>query len=387
MALDPQHYESRPQAFVKHTFLQQYLPALANKLANSRNRLVYIDGFAGPWQSSDEQQYSDTSFGIALDAMRAAQDFQKSRGHKLSVSVHLVEKNVKAHAKLQALKAIFPTIEIIPYLGKFEDHFPQILNALKPSDFCFTLIDPKGLSLDVAQLAPLLSRPRSEVVINFMYDFFNRLAGMDDKAINEITNALMLGDEWRPILKAAQTPKEREKIVSQAFCQNVKGTGQFDYVTTLTVQTPQSDRTFYHLVFGTRHPVGLSVFRDSQIKALEAQAQLRTSIKSKAKTDKSGMGDLFGGQFVVASDPSSLEIEEGKAKGIAKTKELIQQNAEGIVWSKLWPQVLKDHIIRKSTLAQAINIWRKQGQILAPNWRSTKHRVPADNELLFWNNL
>ena len=72
MALDPQHYESRPQAFVKHTFLQQYLPALANKLANSRNRLVYIDGFAGPWQSSDEQQYSDTSFGIALDAMRAA---------------------------------------------------------------------------------------------------------------------------------------------------------------------------------------------------------------------------------------------------------------------------------------------------------------------------
>lgn len=380
MAIDPGQYEGRAQAIVKHTFLSKYLPALVGKLGNSRDRLVYIDGFAGPWKSSDEENFSDTSFGIALDAMLAAQQFQKNRGHNVKMTAHLVEKDPAAFQKLDGFAKQFDTINVTPREGDFHGHMQAILNSLQPSDFCFTFIDPKGLSLDIKALSPLLARRSSEVLINFMYDFFNRLAGMDSEAITEIMNALMLGAEWRPKLEAARNPKEREEVIIEAFCECVRTSGNYKYVTTLKVQKPSHDRTLYHLVFGTRHPAGLEVFRDSQIKALETQAQVRSTAKTKAKSKKSGMDDMFGGSDTVALDPSAREIEAGKIDGVKFARALIASRSNGILWPEIWPAVLEKHTIRKSVLGNSLNELRKAGSIIAPDWPSERQSQPRDGQ-------
>lgn len=64
-------YAGREQAYVKHTFLERYLEALAHKTASHYDHIVYVDGFAGPWQSGNHN-FQDTSFGIALNALRSA---------------------------------------------------------------------------------------------------------------------------------------------------------------------------------------------------------------------------------------------------------------------------------------------------------------------------
>ena len=74
-----QDYQGREQSYVKHVFLERYLERLVHKTASSYDHIVYVDGFAGPWQSASEQ-FQDTSFGIALNALRQAKATWKATG-------------------------------------------------------------------------------------------------------------------------------------------------------------------------------------------------------------------------------------------------------------------------------------------------------------------
>jgi hypothetical protein len=64
-----ERYAGREQAWVKHYFLGNYLERLVHKVAASFDTIVYVDGFSGPWKSEAED-FADTSFGIALEALR-----------------------------------------------------------------------------------------------------------------------------------------------------------------------------------------------------------------------------------------------------------------------------------------------------------------------------
>ena len=79
MVADPLKYVGREQALVKRYFLKAYLESLIYKTASAYDEVVYVDGFSGPWQSTGED-FEDTSFGIALDALRKAKASWKERG-------------------------------------------------------------------------------------------------------------------------------------------------------------------------------------------------------------------------------------------------------------------------------------------------------------------
>ena len=61
-------YKDREQSYVKHVFLESYLERLAHKTAIQYPHVVYVDGFAGPWQSAHEdfQDTSNSRYGLAL---------------------------------------------------------------------------------------------------------------------------------------------------------------------------------------------------------------------------------------------------------------------------------------------------------------------------------
>ena len=88
-------YAGREQSYVKHVFLENYLEALAHKIGSIYSHIVYVDGFAGPWQSANER-FEDTSFGIALSQLRNAKESWKQLGHNVQMSAHLVERDATA---------------------------------------------------------------------------------------------------------------------------------------------------------------------------------------------------------------------------------------------------------------------------------------------------
>lgn len=83
-------YKGREQAYVKHVLLEQYLQALVHKTASVYPHIVYVDGFAGPWQSANEN-HEDTSFGIALRALRTAKAAWKGIGRNVKMTAILIE--------------------------------------------------------------------------------------------------------------------------------------------------------------------------------------------------------------------------------------------------------------------------------------------------------
>ena len=118
-------YAGREQSYVKHVFLENYLEALAHKTASTYPHIVYVDGFAGPWQSANER-FEDTSFGIALSALRQAKESWKQMGRNVRMSAHLVERDATAYAKLEEVPKRFPDVSVSTYSGDFVELIPTI---------------------------------------------------------------------------------------------------------------------------------------------------------------------------------------------------------------------------------------------------------------------
>jgi three-Cys-motif partner protein len=118
MALGPEHYAGREQAYVKHFLLGHYFSDLVHKVAGRFDEIVYVDGFSGPWQS-EQDDLGDTSFGIALDAMRSAKAAWRKNGRNVEMHALLVERNKKAFQALESVPAKYPEIKVRPYNGEF----------------------------------------------------------------------------------------------------------------------------------------------------------------------------------------------------------------------------------------------------------------------------
>src|SRR5690349_17869333 len=88
---DLSSYKGREQAYVKHCLLEKYLPPLVYKVGSKWGSFVYIEGFSGPWKTT-QPDYADSSFGVAVDTLRQAQKgLNKTRGRKLPMHIILVE--------------------------------------------------------------------------------------------------------------------------------------------------------------------------------------------------------------------------------------------------------------------------------------------------------
>lgn len=382
MEIDLANYEGREQAYVKHHFLANYVELLVMKVTSRYDSFAYVDGYSGPWKNTDED-FADTSFGIALKAMRNARETWKERkGREIQMSAILVERDPKAYERLQAIREQYPEIRIKTINGTFADEVPTILAAIPSRAFSFVLIDPKGWKIDMQKVQPLIRRPDCEVLLNFMFDFVNRFATCSHEGVIDGLRRLLSGTPWEARLGAidkddAAAPAARKLVLVDAIRETIGKLGGYPYVMETPVLYPLRDRTFYSLVYATRSPVGVEVFRDCQAKTLGAQDDMRSAKKDQMRSIKSGMDDLLAG------------VDTGQFHGqnwlreqeIAAEKELLALAAvdeEGCKYKDLWPQVLAGCGVRKTRLGQMAANLKASGQLQFPDWEP-KRRVPQDH--------
>jgi len=374
-------YAGREQSYVKHVFLERYLEALVIKTASTYNHIVYVDGFAGPWQSANEQ-FEDTSFGIALNALRRAKQTWQGSGRTVQMTALLVERDAKAFVQLAKIPARYPDIAVKTYPKDFMSVVPALLKEIPRDAFAFFLIDPKGWRIRLAQLQPLLGRDKSEVIFNFMFDFVNRAASM--KAAAGLDELIPYGD-WRrrlaeaePIASVTATPEERKEILVDAFTDSLRVLGGYAYVVPTEILRPLTDRTLYCLFYATRHDTGLSVFRDCQIAALKAQSTTRAAGKVKYKASSSGQSELFESLHEMGPDEIEGRLEDEKRKAEAAVRHLVPKSPASIVYRKLWSTILLHHMVRKTDVNTICADMRKKEELLFPDWEAMR-RVPQDN--------
>jgi three-Cys-motif partner protein len=379
-----QDYAGREQSYVKHVFLERYLEALIFKTASRYNHIVYVDGFAGPWQSAGEQ-FEDTSFGIALNALRRAKETWKKNGRAVKMMAILVEQNAAAHAKLATIPSKYPDITIKTYPTDFLSIVPSILKDIPNDAFAFFFIDPKGWRVPLATLQPLLSRSKSEVTFNFMFEFINRAASMSEPGTVVGLDELMPHGNWRARLPEVEnnagrslTPDERKDILIGAFTENLAQIGDYEFVVPTEILRPLKDRTLYCLFYATRHESGIAAFRECQTKALDAQAETRAALKVRHEASGTGQTELFESLHDMGPNETAAMRVAEKAKAEALVLELTPKAPDYITYKKLWASVLTKHAVRLTDVNRICANLKKKEALLFPDWETGK-RVPQDH--------
>jgi len=372
-------YAGREQSYVKHIFLEGYLERLVHKTASAYSHVVYIDGFAGPWQSANEK-FEDTSFGIALNALSRAKASWKEKGHEVLMSAFLVERDQSAYQQLGSIGPRYPDVTVRTYNDDFLAVLPTILRDLPSAAFTFFLIDPKGWRIRLLELKAMLARPSSEVVFNFMFDFINRAASIKEAAVASGLNDLIPFGDWRTRLEAAEgsgnaTPDLRQTILVDGFSQSLMKLGNYAYVAETTVLRPLTDRPLYCLFYATRHPKGIEVFRDCQIAALKKQSTTRATAKVKHVAMTSGQGELFQSVHDMAPDELDTFLQEQRAKAEETLLEFAPTAPRFIGYDKLRALVLARHVVRLTDVNKIAARFHHENRLLFPDWESGR-KVP-----------
>lgn len=296
----PEIYKDREPALVKHTLLEGYLETLVLTIGmgakgEAQPEICYVDCFAGPW-GSDDENLDGTSIALSLRTLASCKAKLASLGVNVRMRALFIEKDKKAFQRLAAFlnRGTFPEVERECFSGDFVDLRQEILRWCGTTGFTFFFIDPKGWTpvvIDV--LRPLLQRRRSEFLINFIYDFINRTASMTSWQ-EEMTQLL-----GRSVDLTNMNPTQREDALLTAYREGLKQcvpAGKAIYrprTAYVSVLHPLHDRTKYHLVYLSSHPLGIVKFMNASERVEIVQARIRAVKQFDEQAKKSGTTDMF----------------------------------------------------------------------------------------------
>jgi three-Cys-motif partner protein len=297
----PEAYEGREQALVKHALLKSHLEKLVLIIGMAakkvrRAEICFVDCFAGPWGALNDD-LEGTSISLSLKTLASCKETLAKLGVDVTMRALYIEKDKSAFERLSAFlgSKAPPTVAQACLHGDFVDLREDILKWCGTDAFTFFFVDPKGWKdIGIEIMRPLLQRPRSEFLINFAYNFINRTASM---AAWQDAMVELLGSSVN--LDGLQST-EREEALVNAYRSSLKAcvpSSRPEYrprSAYVTVLDPLHQRTKYHLVYLTCHPIGIVEFMDMSEKADLVQRRVRAAKQIDVRQQKTGVMDMFG---------------------------------------------------------------------------------------------
>ncbi len=284
-----------------------------------RDEFVYVDGFSGPWKSEDEA-LEDTSFMIALNQLRKVRQGLKERqGRNVRMRCFFNDNDELAYIELAKAVSAVNDIEIRALCRDFEDVVPEIVDYVGRSR-SLTFIDPTGWTgFGLQKIESLLALP-GEVIINFMFDYVNRFLDDPSSEIAATFDPLFGGPAWHlEVGRHTQAGCSREDAILNVYRDRLRNIGKFPYLTSTRILKPLAERSYFHLVYGTRHWKGLVEFRNVEKKAIDEQERVRGVAKITHQVERTSQTELFGigGEKL---GPRSSDEERNKELSAAHAK-------------------------------------------------------------------
>lgn len=312
-------YVDREQTQAKHFILRGYLQELAFKVLHGWD-IAYVDGFSGPWESKTDD-FSDTSFMIAIGVLKDAQDKVAAQTNvRRKVRCFFSEKDAKAYEQMSAAVAPFnhpaEGFEIKTFHGEFVDAVEDIRTFVGRS-FPLIFIDPTGWTeYPFTKIAPLFGPSKCEALINFMYDHINRFLTHPDEKIPASLNPILGGPGWQNRLDRNMKPGP---AVEKLFRETLKAAGKFAYVVSTKIDKSTQDRPHFFLAYATKNRAGLKAFREIEYRALREHARARSAAMMRRRQTQSGTGELFA-EFEADRREASIDDIVAEQKQLAKER-------------------------------------------------------------------
>ncbi len=239
----------------KHLVLKHYLEAWFPILGmgNYNQRILFIDGFAGPGE------YAGGEEGSPLVAMRALAEHGAKSRINAEVVFFFVEKDRALARHLEglvdAMRPKLPTnAKVHVAAGSFSSQMSAILDQLEEQRRrmapAFVMIDPfgvKGIPLSV--IRRILGNPKCEVYISFMWEAMNRF--LSRPAFAYSLTELFGTDAWKH--GNDLDPKERRRFLYDLYNRQLKKSGAQHVV---HFDLFKGRRLKYSIFFGTGHIKG-----------------------------------------------------------------------------------------------------------------------------------
>jgi len=388
---DEQLYEGREQSLVKHMMLRRYLQRFAFIIGARWNSITYVDCFSGPWNSRSDD-FADTSFGIAINELRNARDaLRETQGRQIQLRCFFLEKSKSAYAQLREFVDTIDDVEIQTRNAVLEDSVDEIVEFAQregPQSFPFVFIDPTGwtgFALDVIQ--PLLALNPGEVLIIFMTGHVRRFIDAPDTETQQSFERLFGSVDFRANMSGLERSDRDDAAVFQ-YMRNVKTAGGFGYASPAVVLQPEINRSHFHLIYLTRNPKGIEVFKDAERQAMRDMESARAQAQQSRRQQKSGgQKELFSAEEL--HDSTYFDEIRDRYLDLAMNDVLRElENKRRISYDELWTAALSFPLVWEADLKAWISAWASSGQLTIEGMKP-RQRVPRRNEhnVLVWNEL
>jgi three-Cys-motif partner protein len=241
-----------PQTKIKHFVFQEYFDKWV-KIVGRWNELNYFDCYAGSGAYiEDENIY----YGSPVLAAEIVEKNKEHLGRKVNIVIIEHDK-----ANIENIKKIFQykklQTEPIIIEGDFDktvnDVLDEVQDNLKPT---FFFIDPFGFKIRYETLQRIMSIPKSEILLNFMFTQINRFL-IDP--LGATLNELFGCEDWKRLRTI--TGAEREQKIVNLYRMKLKEIASF--VFPYRICFPDKERTYYYLFHLTKHYKGCSIMKSS----------------------------------------------------------------------------------------------------------------------------
>ncbi len=294
-------YREREHAKAKHTLLRDYITRYTMILGRSAQKLCFVDGFAGPWQSSSEDR-SDTSFGLSVASLHTCAEALGAKFQRRpDIQALWIEEDPIAYAALAeyARNNTSSRVRIETIQAKFEDCITRIADFVGNDAHGFVFIDPKGYAglIEPDVLAPLLANPRIEVLINYMWSHIRWALNRPDDLGHVANMEKLYGKETSRLLNLSGGDQELKAL--HVYEQRLRDIGGGDgerrlRLLSYPIRDTRGQRyTKYYLIHGTHDARGLVTFADECQRANRTQEQIFVITQENRREEKTGTGELF----------------------------------------------------------------------------------------------
>jgi three-Cys-motif partner protein len=356
---DADPYRGREHSKIKHSFLRRYLRDASAKVLSRAPSFNYVDGFAGPWSVSDANDYTDSSFGNALEVLTDMQShyltvFKRS----IPVRFFLCEKNKDRYELLLAFaKNKSSSIQIMAFHGAFEDHLDEI-SASCSTGFTFTFIDPTGWNVRSAEIARFLRSVRGDFLLNYMSAPISRHLGLSSV---EASFARFLDDaEWKAKLAADQFPERQERKVLNLLKGRLKELGAAEYLPDFEIRRARENRIQMRLVLGSKHPDAVTVFRQVQREVEREEVEMRRNLAEEGSPQRS----LFSAEQLADMDlqRSGVGCATHKRAAMMLSFYLLRSSPDGLTFKALSAHVMELIPVRLTDMKDTMVALRSAGK-------------------------
>lgn len=254
-------WEMESHTKAKHDILKRYLGAWFPIMDRWEQRIIYIDGFAGPGE------YSAGEKGSPIIALETA--LKHRQPIKNEVVFIFIEADSKRCEHLDHLIKRFElpkNFHVQMYCERFDERLTGILDYLEEQEKnlapTFAFIDPFGYSHTPFDIVTrIMAHDKCEILITFMYEEINRFVDHPSPSEEEHRNRLFGTEKWQKA-RGISDPKDRRLFLHDLYKEQLEKKANIRYVRSFEMIN-KGNRTDYFLFFGTNNITGLRKMKEA----------------------------------------------------------------------------------------------------------------------------